>query len=328
MKRSAMLATALVPAIAMVVTGCTDSGDGDGGGTQGTLSLQVTDAPVDQAEHVWVEFGEIELKPADGPSITFQPEETGRIDLLALSGGGAEALLEEVDLPAGQYNWIRLHDLAVTLEKADETIDQPNVWVPSGAQTGLKLVSPFTVPVNDSLSLTVDFDLRKAVHTIAAQPPAGPLRGYDYRLRPALRLVDTSETGAIAGSVDNAISSEGCGFSDGDDPAGAAVYVYSGHDLTTLGDVYVEDTSEGDDADSSDQLAEGNDSPVTVAPVRYNDTRAEYRYRAAFLNAGDYTVAFTCDASDDQPDTTDDAPPFGNPAEVTVNAGEVTEADL
>jgi hypothetical protein len=320
-----MLVTALVPAMAVVVTGCTDSG---GSGETGTLSLQVTDAPVDQAEHVWVEFGEIELKPADGASITFQPEETGRIDLLALSGGGAEALLEEVELVAGQYNWIRLHDLAVTLEKAGDTIDQPNVWVPSGAQTGLKLVSPFTVPANGSLSLTVDFDLRKAVHTIPAQPPAGPLQGYDYRLRPALRLVDTSETGAIAGSVDNAISVQGCGFSDGDDPAGAAVYVYSGHDLTTLGDVYVEDSTGNDEANSSDQLTEGSDSPVTVAPVRYNETRAEYRYRAAFLNAGDYTVAFTCDASGDDPSEPDDAPTFGPSAEVTVNAGEVTEADL
>jgi hypothetical protein len=309
----------------LTATGCTDSGSGSSGET-GTLSLQVTDAPVDEAEHVWVEFGAIELKPADGASVTVQPEETGRIDLLALSGGGAEALLEEVELQAGQYNWIRLHDLAVTLEKEGESIDEPNVWVPSGAQTGLKLVSPFTVPVNGSLSLTVDFDLRKAIHTIQGQ--GGPNAGYDYRLRPALRLVDTSETGAIAGSVDSAISSEGCGFSDGDDPAGAAVYVYRGHDLTTLGDVYVEDTTDNDSADSTDQLTEGTDSPVTVAPVRYAQDPGEYRYRAAFLTAGDYTVAFTCDASGDDPAETDDAPAFGPSAEVTVNAGETTEANL
>jgi hypothetical protein len=44
-----------------------------------------------------------------------------------------------------------------------------------------------------------------------------------------------------------------------------------------------------------------------------------YRYKAAFLEAGDYTVAFTCDAGLDDP-ATDDALGFSGAATVVVSA--------
>ena len=58
--------------------------------------------------------------------------------------------------------------------------------VPSGAETGLKLVSGFTVPSSGVVDYTVDFDLRKAITCPPGQAPA-------CILKPAERLVaDTS----------------------------------------------------------------------------------------------------------------------------------------
>ena len=61
--------------------------------TTGSLSLNITDAPVDMADNVFVEFSGVELKPAEGKSITFDFTErceaapaSCQIDLLALNG--------------------------------------------------------------------------------------------------------------------------------------------------------------------------------------------------------------------------------------------------
>jgi hypothetical protein len=44
--------------------------------------------------------------------------------------------------------------------------------VPSGSETGLKLVSGFTVPSNGVVDYTIDFDLRHAITCPTGQSPA------------------------------------------------------------------------------------------------------------------------------------------------------------
>lgn len=110
----------------LTVAGC--GGDGNDGTDTGALSLRITDGPVEDAEHVYIQFSGLQLQSADGPHTTLYycqdpanpaltvvsedacttPPAPKRFDLLALTGGEAEFLLETFVLPAGRYNWIRL----------------------------------------------------------------------------------------------------------------------------------------------------------------------------------------------------------------------------
>lgn len=46
--------------------------------------------------------------------------------------------------------------------------------------------------------------------------------------------------------------------------------------------------------------------PVASAPVEFNPSSETYRYRITSLRAGAYTLAFTCQAREDDPETDDD----------------------
>jgi hypothetical protein len=263
----------------------------------GTLTLGVTDAPVDNANRVVVEFTGVTLKPSAGNEIAFDFDEPRQIDLLALQGGETDLLLDEVSLAAGNYNWIRL-TVNAGMNASDSFIELEDgsvhaLFIPSGNQTGLKLVQGFTVPANGSADFTIDFDLRKSV--VDPQSVGTP-----YILKPALRLLDNTEVGAIAGTVDNAIASAA--------DCSPAVYVYEGSDVTP------------DDVGSSVE-------PVASALVNMSDATGEFEYTVAFLLAGDYTAALTCDADADAADTDDDIT-FEAQQNATVEVNQVTTVDF
>ena len=288
-KTHALLAFAAAGAIGL--SGCFSGDD------HGSFSLSVTDAPVDDATAVVVEFTGVSIKPADGQAEVFNFDEPRSIDLLALQGNDSQALLEDELVPAGNYEWIRLHVNAVNGE-FDSYIEfedggQHSLYVPSGAQTGLKLVSGFVVPANGSADFTIDFDLRKSITN-----PQSPT--VDYILKPALRLVNNVDVGSIAGTV----SADWAADAD----CAPAVYVYEGHDADT--------GSEGSE-----------NAPVTSALVALNDESGEFEYTVGFLLEGDYTAAFTCEADQDDPE---EASPisFLQAENASVTADETTEVNF
>lgn len=271
---------------------------GDDEPRTGHLTLGVTDAPVDSATKVVVVFTGVEVKPQDGDAVKFEYDEPRSIDLLALEGGGSEIILDNVEVPAGGYNWVRLQVTAAEDGVLDSFIElddgsQHELEVPSGAETGLKLVSGFGVPAGGAAAFTIDFDLRKSVHE--------PMDAADsYKLRPALRIVDNAQAGAIAGTVAPTLIALDCS---------PAVYVFSGAGVTP---------------DDVDGIAP---EPVTTAQVELNTDSGEFEYRAAFLAPGEYTAAFTCEAADDNPET-DDAIAFTTGQAATVTATSTTEVNF
>jgi hypothetical protein len=296
--------------LALMLVAC---GDGDGGGntSTGTLNLDITDASVDAAMAVVVEFTGVELQHSGGERIDYDfvddlgDPEPRQIDLLALTGGTTEILLEDVTLTAGDYSWIRLK---VNAERGviDSYIDlldntRHSLYVPSGANSGLKLNRGFNVPEDGMASFTIDFDLRKSVHYPSNNED-------DYILRPTLRLVDGNTDGALSGIVTGIENDPDCT-----------------DNLESIGAVYVFET-----ADVVDDV-DGVGDPVTSAIVP-ND--GVYSYTVAFLPQGDYRIDFTCDADiddnakDADADITDGPVDFAGETVVTITAGKTTIHDF
>jgi hypothetical protein len=213
-------------------------------------------------------------------------------------------ILDNAVLPAGDYQWVRLNVEADCDVNDDSYIEinstEYSLWIPSGDQSGLKLVRGFHLPAEGVTDFTIDFDLRKSVNF-----PEGKGNCRDnYKLKPALRIVNNTEVGSIAGTVDPDLF---------DDPpptctGGNAVYVFQGHGITP------------------DDIGPTAPDPVTTAMVKLDDNN-DYVYRASFLNAGNYTVAFTCQADGDDPGS-DDPIAFQGTENVSVTAGLVTIHDF
>jgi hypothetical protein len=253
-------------------------GGGSGGGeSTGQLTLRVGDAPVDGASEVVVVFTGVTLHGAGGTrSIEFT--EPRAIDLLAYQNGATVDLLDGVEVDAGDYEWMRLEVIAEENRNDGSYIlfesgEQYPLYVPSGAQTGLKLNRPFTVAVGGITRLVADFDLRKSI----IQPPG---LSPNYVLKPVLRLMDELEVGSVAGEVDLAalaVAQLGAGATAADCAGG--VYLFAGADA-------LPDDADGDSTDGAD--------PVVYQPLEFDGLNAVVPYQVAFVEAGDYTVAATC----------------------------------
>jgi hypothetical protein len=187
---------------------------GDGAGSA-QMKLSVADAPVDGALAVVVKFTGVELTGNSGNPVTINFAQPKTIDLLKDSGT-ATAVLFNQPIPAGKYGQIRLMVVAdgdasnsyITL--SDGTMH--GLQVPSGSESGFKLVSGFTVPNSGVVDYTVDFDLRKDLTCPTGQAPV-------CTLKPADRLIDNTTVGNIQGVVSNTLIPDGCS---------PGVYLYSG----------------------------------------------------------------------------------------------------
>lgn len=272
----------------------------------GSLSLYVTDAPVDDVAEVWVQFTGVQVQPRTGPAIEFVFDEPVDVDLLALQGENHAPLLMDAELPAGEYDWIAL---AVNAE-FDTVMDsyvvttggQEELRVPSGSQSGLRLVSGFAITVNRNTSFMIDWDLRQGL----TRPPGQP----GYFLRPALRITDLTEYGTIAGTVDDALlMADGCSNDLAED-RGNLVYVYEGADVTP-----------------ADIAGTATDPLTTAIVAQDSSTAGAYTYAVPYLSPGEYTVAFTCQGLDEDPQG-DDGLVFVQPQNATVSDGQTTTVDF
>jgi hypothetical protein len=262
---------------------------------EGFLTLLITDAAVDTAIEVWVEFTSVELKPKDGESFTIDFEEPKTIDLLTLSGEATEPLLSDEPIDSGEYNWIRLDVNAdedgifdsYVLTELGEMIE-----LEVTSQQGLRLVSGFTVGAGGSTNFVIDWDLRKGL-TI----PKGVNKD-SWKLKPALRITDLNVDGELSGMVaEELLTAESC-TNDLAEDTGNAVYLYEGLDVVPE-DIHTEETD-----------------PVATTDVK-QDENGMYQYEMNYIGPGDYTIAFTCQALDDEADT-DDEIVFAESANITL----------
>src|SRR4029077_12893255 len=130
-----------------------------------TLNLGLTDAPVSGVTKEWIQFTGVEVKPVGGNAIDFMFSPEKGFDLLTLQGGTTATFLNGATIPAGQYEWVRLMvDTSASASFVmDSTGGQHDLTIPSGAETGLKLIQGFTMPVGGAANFTVDFVLSKSL---------------------------------------------------------------------------------------------------------------------------------------------------------------------
>ena len=288
---------------------------GSNGSSSSTLNLNVADSAIDGATHVVVELTGVELQPKGAAkSISFNFNSPKQIDLLTLQNGNAAALLSGVSVPAGDYDWIRLllnvgSNGAVSGSYIDINGAQYPLIVPSGEQTGLKLVEGFTMTANQVANFTIDFVLQQAI----TAPPGQKVGGTQaYLLRPALRLIDNVQAGTISGTVALAtLQGHTPSCFDGSGNPTAHVYVFSGS-AATLTDIQIDP--------STDLPPAGHVNPVVTPSITYSSSTQQYTYMQPFLLAGPYTLAVACGTDD--PSTADTlvfVPPSGVTATVVAN---------
>lgn len=271
------------------------AGGGRGGTQNGFLNLSITDAPIDGATEVWVQFDGVVLKPESASNpITLPFDPPMNINLLALQGDNSVQMLSNKTLPSGNYDWLKLNITAANdgvqdsyIKLKDNSVHELNI--PSGSETGLKILGGLKIIANTPTSMTIDFDLRKSIIQTGAS---------DYKLAPVLKLVNNAKTSSITGTVElSALTDPGC--SDADPSTGNAVYLYENFNVIP------------DDIDNI------GSEPVASALVTLNNATGIYEYSFGFIPLGKYTAAFTCQADLDDP-ASDDTITFGNTKNVNL----------
>ena len=207
--RSVILVTSLF-CISAVLVACGGSGGGSsagsGTGNTGSLALSLQDAPSEDYDAVYVTIKEIRVHMGGSEEVdqnwklVANPDKT--YNLLDLTNGVREEL-GIADLEEGGYTQMRL--LLATLPDdginilsqkhpyANYVITSSNdvheLKVPSGFQTGIKIVKGFTINANTTTELFVDFD---ATRSVVKAGSSGK-----WLLKPTIKIVSDDEESAI-----------------------------------------------------------------------------------------------------------------------------------
>ncbi|MHB8423562.1 MAG: DUF4382 domain-containing protein [Gammaproteobacteria bacterium] len=268
-----------------------------GGGSTSSVNIYLADAPIDAASSVNISLTEIDITGDAGTSYFQAPATT--LNFYQLQGGLSQFLLA-ADVSAGHYSSITLHFAAAPgTTDSNITFIGGNTYplvIPSGAPTAFTLPVNFYLTQNGTANYTIDLDLRKSI----IPDPTNPGQ---YILQPSLRVVSNAEAGSISGSVANTLVTSGCA---------GAVYVYSGKVTPT---------------DVNINAPPGTVQPISSALVGINSTTAQYNFTVGWLPPGLYTVAFTCQAAEDNPTQTDNIS-FTSVLTTTVAAGQTSFVSL
>ena len=265
-------------AAAALMGGCSGGGDDSPSGPT-SISVSLMDAPVDGVTAVYVRITGIWLKSSGGPAQPLTLAGGPRtVDIMALTDTNAAILVDDAVIEPGDYEWLSMdvdaaHDNVMDSYVMTATGGQEELRVPSGR---VRLVSGFTVEPNQATELLFDWDMRKGL----VRPPGLP----GYLLKPAFRMLDVTEYGVLQGTVAGdtlSLAANACNADDANLELGNVVYLFSGPNVAP------------DDVD-------GTDDPVATADVTL--ANGVYSYRV-LLTPGDYTVAFTCQAAHDEPES-------------------------
>lgn len=200
-------------ALLSLFAGCGGGGGGEsGGGSTGTLSLSLTDAASEDYKAVYVTIEQVQVhKPGAGEEDTnwILVSNVGNnktYNLLDLVNGVREEL-GITELAAGHYTQMRLI-LARKPDNGINVLSQPHLHanyvitltdeihelkVPSGLQTGIKIVQGFDIEDGKATELILDFIISKSV------VKAG--NSGNWLLKPTIKILELENHFIVRGTV-------------------------------------------------------------------------------------------------------------------------------
>ena len=93
---------------ALILTGCGGDSSSNDDGETGKVSMSVTDAPVNSALGVYVQFSGVVLIKDDETQEELTFDEPKQINLLDYQAGNSVELFTDFEVEAGEYSQIRL----------------------------------------------------------------------------------------------------------------------------------------------------------------------------------------------------------------------------
>ncbi len=276
---------------------CSDDNDDN---EPASLTLSFSDAPLEDLKKVVIEVERIEFRRSEGEDLVVETfdlstsagAENFQVDLLLFSGRDRFEVLTGLTVEADFYNEIFIaintDDNANTSYVLDDQDTQRMLRVNEGTD-GLTLEGRQIDADNENI--TVEFGLARALKFNSNDDT--------YTLdEEGIVLIDNTLASSLGGFVDEELfdTVDGCSTVDGDATVGNRVYLYEGTDLDqeALADVFTANAS-----DSAGRIA-----PFAASTLR--DGSLGWQFTFGFLPSGDYTIAFSCDAEEDDARTIDD----------------------
>lgn len=283
----------------------------------GTITVSITDDPWHDMDSMVLRITGMEFGHSNGEVHHFDiPGGPVDVDIMQLQNGAFHGLMSDVEMPVGNYDWMRVQiDVGQSYMQDRGTGGHHDFRMGPNASHGLEVHHQFQIQGGLHSEFMLDFDLRQGVrHSHMG------MMGDQYELHSALRLIHMNEAGGLSGMVDPAlidVNHPDC------DPANGGNWVY----------VFPGDATAPDDI--ADVESDGVPGPIAADRVEMGPGTGNHLYHFGFLPEGSYRVAFTCsgkwdEAGDDDypsdPDGKFDFQAFSDPFDII--AGQMHGRDL
>lgn len=201
----------VVSILTFYACGGSSGGGGDSGGT-GTVGLSLTDSSIDGLKAVYVTIDQVQVHTGgnenSSSSWTTVADPGQTYNLCELVNGVREEL-GLASLESGRYTQMRLiigrnADSGINILSrphpfANYVIDETDVphelKVPSGFNTGFKIVQGFVINADETTELILDFD---ALRSVVMAGKSGK-----WLLKPTVRIRELEDYAILAGTVDD-----------------------------------------------------------------------------------------------------------------------------
>jgi len=268
------------------------------------VSFSISDAPVDSVTSVNVTFSSITLKSDDdeddssGLNLPIVDDAgnptTTTINLMDYQNGEQKLIIDNVEVASGDYKNLILNTFGCPQNQNGSTefcwvVDGEGIKTLKTPSNKLKL-GEFSVSTQAEQAFTIEFNLRSSMTNTAG--------GASYNLKPhGIRVVDSAGVGSLTGSVDVNLLTAGDNcetvYEENTDH-GKVVYLYEGE--------IAQDAIMGDEFDpdvAQNAIPNNVVRPYASDSVSFDMDTSIYSYYFAHLPEGDFTVAFSCGAVDD-----------------------------
>ena len=292
-----------------------------------TLSLGFSDEPLEDLKEVVIEVDRVTLQRTGEEDIVIDSftiselslvdADSFQMDLLDYQGLNQLLVIENLELTSGSYSHLLVDILGddINLSYVQQSDDSLKPITVSGGQLSLP---GFSLDTGEQ-AFTVEFSLAQALQY---QQSAD-----NYLLTSTgVRVMDNDTAASLSGRVSSDLFDSVSPCDAKEDPeSGNRIYLYSNGPVAeaNLADVFT--------SFSSTEVPSGKRAPYAVASMAEDVLTGTWQYSVGFIAAGDYTLAFACDAGDDNPvdyDGISIALPVDQVYQITLDAGERAICDL